>query len=293
MVKILSLAANPRNTPTLALLVEADAITATLNQAKYGNHFEFVTELAVRVDQMQELLLQHRPHVVHLIGHGTGEGEIILDSAAGELHAVIRDALAETFRLQRGDVRCVVINACYSQPQADAIARHVAGVVYTASARGSRVRWSGLVLRGGSWNNNVDNAAASFRNRNNPNNRNDNYGFRVVAVSASTFFHPFSGGVARPLPVAGPPQPARFRQCRLTSNKWSADRGEGEEKRRAGLVCPQQGGTGAPLASGAYKSMGRVGALPPQPRLSLRRAAALKQSLSCAGDCFVGPPSSQ
>jgi formylglycine-generating enzyme required for sulfatase activity len=36
------------------------------------------------------------------------------------------------------------------------------------------------VLRGGSWNNNQDNARCSFRNRNNPNNRNNNNGFRVV-----------------------------------------------------------------------------------------------------------------
>jgi len=51
------------------------------------------------------------------------------------------------------------------------------------------------VLRGGSWNNNVDNASALARNRNWNNNRNDNYGFRVVLVSSSTFFRPFSGGM--------------------------------------------------------------------------------------------------
>jgi len=50
----------------------------------------------------------------------------------------------------------------------------------------------GLVLRGGSWNNNPDHAAASFRNRNNPDNINNNNGFRVV-VSSSTHFRPFSG----------------------------------------------------------------------------------------------------
>jgi hypothetical protein len=36
------------------------------------------------------------------------------------------------------------------------------------------------VLRGGSWNNNQNNARCSYRNRNKPNNRNDNNGFRVV-----------------------------------------------------------------------------------------------------------------
>ena len=37
------------------------------------------------------------------------------------------------------------------------------------------------VVRGGSWNNNHQNVRCAYRNRNNPNNRNDNNGFRVVA----------------------------------------------------------------------------------------------------------------
>jgi hypothetical protein len=36
------------------------------------------------------------------------------------------------------------------------------------------------VLRGGSFNNNRNNARCAYRNRNNPNNRNRNNGFRVV-----------------------------------------------------------------------------------------------------------------
>jgi hypothetical protein len=41
------------------------------------------------------------------------------------------------------------------------------------------------VVRGGSFNNNERNARCAYRNRNNPNNRNRNNGFRVVV---STFF---------------------------------------------------------------------------------------------------------
>jgi Sulfatase-modifying factor enzyme 1 len=46
------------------------------------------------------------------------------------------------------------------------------------------------VLRGGSWNNNADNARCAVRNRNNPDNRNNNIGFRVV-LRSPTFFRPF------------------------------------------------------------------------------------------------------
>jgi hypothetical protein len=37
------------------------------------------------------------------------------------------------------------------------------------------------VLRGGSWNNNQNNARCAYRNRNEPDNWNNNVGFRVVA----------------------------------------------------------------------------------------------------------------
>jgi len=43
---------------------------------------------------------------------------------------------------------------------------------------------SNRVNRGGSWNNNAANARASNRNRNNPDNRNNNLGFRLVAPRA-------------------------------------------------------------------------------------------------------------
>ncbi len=38
------------------------------------------------------------------------------------------------------------------------------------------------VLRGGSWNNDADNCRTANRNRNNPDNRNNNYGFRLVSL---------------------------------------------------------------------------------------------------------------
>jgi len=41
------------------------------------------------------------------------------------------------------------------------------------------------VLRGGAFNNNRQNVRCAYRNRNNPDNRNNNVGFRVVV---STFF---------------------------------------------------------------------------------------------------------
>jgi formylglycine-generating enzyme len=52
---------------------------------------------------------------------------------------------------------------------------------------GGRFMGPRRVLRGGSFNKNGRNARSAYRNHNDPDNRNDNIGFRVVV---STFFAP-------------------------------------------------------------------------------------------------------
>lgn len=45
------------------------------------------------------------------------------------------------------------------------------------------VQGSNRVNRGGSWNNNARNCRSANRNRNDPGNRNNNLGFRVLAAA--------------------------------------------------------------------------------------------------------------
>ena len=59
------------------------------------------------------------------------------------------------------------------------------GIQRDCGARYSAAPYFGLaaINRGGSWNNNSDNAACAYRNNNNPHNRNDNLGFRCASTS--------------------------------------------------------------------------------------------------------------
>lgn len=54
------------------------------------------------------------------------------------------------------------------------------------------------MVRGGSWNNNQNNARAAYRNNNHPDNRNDNNGFRVVVRCPTPHPYPHKEWV-RPL----------------------------------------------------------------------------------------------
>ena len=53
-------------------------------------------------------------------------------------------------------------------------------MVALCAGPGRKVR---RVLRGGAFNNEARNVRCAYRNRNNPNNRNNNIGFRLVSAS--------------------------------------------------------------------------------------------------------------
>ena len=58
------------------------------------------------------------------------------------------------------------------------------------------------VVRGGSWNNNPQNCRSSNRNRNEPDNRNNNIGFRVVVHFCGKRCRPGIIGFTDPMSVA-------------------------------------------------------------------------------------------
>jgi len=81
--KILFLAANPTDVPQRLLDEEARAIDLALRQAQHRDDFELVQHWSVRTRDLQELLLRHRPEVVHFSGQGGPAGEIVLQEADG------------------------------------------------------------------------------------------------------------------------------------------------------------------------------------------------------------------
>jgi CHAT domain-containing protein len=122
-IKILFLAANPSDMSWTRLDREAKQIKEILKGAKDRDLFEFITEFAVGTKDLQRVLLEHQPHIVHFSGHGSKTKGIALEDVTGNSQMVIGEALAEMFRVLRGNVRVVVLNACYTKPQAEAISK--------------------------------------------------------------------------------------------------------------------------------------------------------------------------
>jgi hypothetical protein len=127
--KILILSANPKNTSHLRLDEEVREIKNTLQLSPNRDEFQIITESAVRVDDLTRFLSHHQPTIVHFSGHGSGTDGLALEDNSGHVQLVSTQALAKLFDLFQEQVECVLLNACYSEPQATAIHQYIDCVV--------------------------------------------------------------------------------------------------------------------------------------------------------------------
>lgn len=130
------LAANPKDTSQLRLDEEMRGIDQALRQSEFRDDFDIEQNWAVRIVDLQGYLLRHKPNIVHFSGHGSASSEIILEDSSGNSQPISSRALSQLFALLKDNIRCVVLNACYSEQQAKAIAEHIDCVIGMSKAIG-------------------------------------------------------------------------------------------------------------------------------------------------------------
>jgi hypothetical protein len=155
---ILFLAANPHPTDRLAFLAldqEARAIQVELERSGHRDHFELVTRWAAQPLDLLRELRKLKPTVVHFSGHGgrlepdesrpvpaqrdvvgvqgAHNGEppqgLFFQRPDGRPQLVSTAAIQETFGAAGASVKVVVLSACYSEAQTEALLAHVDCVV--------------------------------------------------------------------------------------------------------------------------------------------------------------------
>ncbi|MCP3964221.1 MAG: CHAT domain-containing protein [bacterium] len=99
--------------------------------------FELGTHPAVSVGELQESLHRHRPHILHFSGHGEDDALLVDEGdVARRVPAAAFAALVAHFQA-KGLCR-VVLNACHTENQAQAIARAIDYVVGISRAIADR-----------------------------------------------------------------------------------------------------------------------------------------------------------
>jgi formylglycine-generating enzyme required for sulfatase activity len=127
---ILFLAASPTDQSRLRQDKEFREVKSGLERAKYREKFKLEQMWAVRSTDLRRALLDIEPQLLHFSGHGGGDVGLVLEDQFGSTKLVSKDALANLFQpfAQRG-LKCIVLNACYSDVQATAIVQYIPYVI--------------------------------------------------------------------------------------------------------------------------------------------------------------------
>jgi hypothetical protein len=148
-IKVLLFAANPRGTDPLDLHREFREIDEEIRLGKFRDALELIIVPGTRLVDLIRRLNEDHPHIVHFSGHGNIDEEIILERGHGELefpdttHSSARDmqrlepvhhasgacsprpvsksALVDVLKACNENIHVVVLNACHTRPQAEAI----------------------------------------------------------------------------------------------------------------------------------------------------------------------------
>ena len=137
---ILMLSANPNGSSSQRLDQEKRDITESLQRSHHRDSFRLETRDAVRHRDLQRAMLDLNPQIVYFSGQGKGEAGLVFENESGQAKLIDAEALAGLFQLFAGKLQCVVLNACYSEPQAEAIAQHIPYVIGMSGEIGDRAR---------------------------------------------------------------------------------------------------------------------------------------------------------
>jgi hypothetical protein len=96
-MKILILASNPRQ--DLNLDREIRDLKEVIQKSRNDQSFEVENALAVRVEDLQDLLFKYEPQIVHFCGHGAGQPGLVFERHDDGEQWVRTDALRDLFRL--------------------------------------------------------------------------------------------------------------------------------------------------------------------------------------------------
>jgi TPR repeat protein len=130
-VEVLFFAADPLSaapdgdTRKLMLAEEVRQIRRKVRLAPYHKKLQFDPHEAARTDDVLQAMIETRPHIVHFSGHGGRNGLVLVAADGMGPRRVPPEGLRELFEMFPGQIRVVVLNACYSLDQAQEIAEIV------------------------------------------------------------------------------------------------------------------------------------------------------------------------
>lgn len=135
-IKALFLAANPEDTSTLKLDEEIRSISEKIRASSHRDMIELTSSWAIRPDDLLQSLNEHKPQIVHFSGHGTANGDLLLLDNNRKAKPASKIALKSLFETLKDNIQIVILNACYSKIQSEAISDTIDCVIGMNSSIG-------------------------------------------------------------------------------------------------------------------------------------------------------------
>lgn len=125
---LLFLASSPLDREELELDREFNLIRRRLEKSGFGA-IRMARERKVAAIELASLIMKHDPSIIHFSGHGDADGRLVFQSTDGSSTPADPETIARIFSRLSTNVRCVVLNACYSAVQAEEISKYVDVVI--------------------------------------------------------------------------------------------------------------------------------------------------------------------
>jgi CheY-like chemotaxis protein len=122
----------------LQLGEECRAIEDKIRAARFREKLRFRSRWAARPDDLLQALHEDDPAVLHFSGHGAGAQGLCFLAEDGGVFCVNSDGLGQVIRAAGDSIQLVVLNACYTRVQAEALVAHVPCVIGMPSAIGDK-----------------------------------------------------------------------------------------------------------------------------------------------------------
>ncbi|NVB43010.1 SIR2 family protein [Pseudenhygromyxa sp. WMMC2535] len=122
-LRILFVSASPRDMDGLAVDRELRTITAAIERSPGRARIELVPRVAACFGDLSRALLERPFDLVHIASHGEAVGVILDEGRQVSVPAQVLASLFDEYASPEGSLRCVVLNACWSQAASQPIAK--------------------------------------------------------------------------------------------------------------------------------------------------------------------------
>jgi len=146
-IKILILAANPTNTGRIRADEEVKKIEEGIKKSKFRESIEIKVKWAITIEDLSNALLEEKPDILHFTGHGAGnnsneyisgnrdinlnfenktnKGCLIIETNDGTSRFLEPEKVADLISMYKNNIKCIVLNACHSQYQAELFVQNI------------------------------------------------------------------------------------------------------------------------------------------------------------------------